>query len=198
MTFGPDGRYYFNSGDQGFDVTNKSESVLSARARVLLRGHSPPDERRWHGLYRAWPQLSKSLRACGRFFGNIWQTDNDDDGNAWVRLNYVLEGGNFGYWGPRGQSWRIDHGSHFHSELPGVVPNIRRLGAGAPCGLIVYEGKLLPPAKYRGHLLHAEAGGRTINSYLLQPERRRLRRESGGDCGVIRSLVSAFGRLCRA
>jgi hypothetical protein len=47
-------------------------------------------------------------------------------------------------------------------------------------------------------LLHAEAGGRTINSYLLQPERRRLRRESGGDCGVIRSLVSAFGRLCRA
>ena len=65
-------------------------------------------------------------------FGNIWQTDNDDDGNAWVRVNYVMQGGNFGYWGPGGRKWQEDKGSHFHSENPGVVPNIQRTGAGSP------------------------------------------------------------------
>ncbi len=29
--------------------------------------------------------------------GDVWQTDNDDDGNRGCRLNYVLERGNFGY-----------------------------------------------------------------------------------------------------
>jgi len=170
VTFGPDGRYYFNSGDQGFDVTDKSgKRFVSSRQGPYYAGTAL----RMNADSTDFTVLGHNFRNPYELavdsFGNIWQTDNDDDGNAWVRLNYVLEGGNFGYWGPRGQSWRVDHGSHFHSELPGVVPNIRRLGAGAPCGLIVYEGKLLP-AKYRGHLLHAEAGGRTINSYLLQPE----------------------------
>ena len=170
VTFGPDGRYYLNSGDQGFDVTDKGgKRFVSSRQGPYYAGTAlrvNPDGTDFtvfgHNFRNPYELAVDS-------FGNIWQTDNDDDGNAWVRLNYVLEGGNFGYWGPRGQRWQVDHGSHFHAELPGVVPNIRRLGAGAPCGLIVYEGKLLPP-KYRGHLLHAEAGARTINTYLLQPE----------------------------
>ena len=33
-------------------------------------------------------------------FGTVWQSDNDDDGNQGVRINYVMEGGNFGYTGP--------------------------------------------------------------------------------------------------
>lgn len=170
VTFGPDGRYYFNSGDQGFDVTDKSgKRFVSSRQGPYYAGTAL----RMNADGTDFTVLGHNFRNPYELtvdsFGNIWQTDNDDDGNAWVRLNYVLEGGNFGYWGPRAQRWQVDHGSHFHSERPGVVPNIRRLGAGAPCGLIVYEGKLLP-AKYRGHLLHAEAGARTINSYLLQPE----------------------------
>ena len=99
-------------------------------------------------------------------FGDIWQTDNDDDGNAWTRANYVMEGGNYGFRGPRGRRWQDDAGSHFHEELPGVVPNLLRLGPGSPCGLLVYEGTLLPEA-YRGHLLHAEAGRRVIAHYPL-------------------------------
>ena len=31
----------------------------------------------------------------------------------------------------------------------GVVPNVARLGAGSPTGLLIYEGNLLPP-QYRG------------------------------------------------
>ena len=30
-------------------------------------------------------------------FGTLWQSDNDDDGNKGVRINYVMERGNFGY-----------------------------------------------------------------------------------------------------
>ena len=30
-------------------------------------------------------------------FGTIWQSDNDDDGNRGVRINYVMEFGNYGY-----------------------------------------------------------------------------------------------------
>jgi len=170
VTFGPDGRYYFNSGDQGFDVTDKSgKRFVSSRQGPYYAGTALRMNADGTDFTVLGHNFRNPYELAVDSFGNIWQTDNDDDGNAWVRLNYVLEGGNFGYWGPRGQRWQVDHGSHFHSELPGVVPNIRRLGAGAPCGLIVYEGKLLP-TKYRGHLLHAEAGGRTINSYLLQPE----------------------------
>ena len=30
-------------------------------------------------------------------FGTLWQSDNDDDGNHGVRINYVMEYGNYGY-----------------------------------------------------------------------------------------------------
>ena len=170
ITFGPDGRYYFNSGDQGFDVTDKSgKRIVSARSGPFYAGTALRMNPDGTDLAVLGHNFRNPYELALDSFGNIWQTDNDDDGNAWVRLNYVMEGGNFGYWGPGGRSWHEDHGTHFHSELPGVVPNMLRLGAGAPCGLIVYEGKLLPQ-RYRGHLIHAEAGGRWINTYFIQPE----------------------------
>src|SRR2546430_17465352 len=72
--------------------------------------------------------------------------------------------------GPGGRRWQEDKGTHFHNELPGVVPNIARLGAGAPCGIVVYEGTLLPKKSW-GQLLHAEAGKRLVNTYFLEHER---------------------------
>ena len=30
-------------------------------------------------------------------YGTIWQSDNDDDGNRSVRINFVMEFGNYGY-----------------------------------------------------------------------------------------------------
>jgi putative membrane-bound dehydrogenase-like protein len=170
ITFGPDGRYYFNSGDQGFDVTDRSgQRFVSSRNGPYYAGAALRINPDGTGFTVLGHNFRNPYELALDSFGNIWQTDNDDDGNAWVRLNYVVEGGNFGYWGPGGRSWRADHGTHFHAELPGVVPNVLRLGAGAPCGLVVYEGKLLPK-RYRGHLIHAEAGGRWINTYFLQPE----------------------------
>jgi hypothetical protein len=38
---------------------------------------------------------------CVDSFGEIWLSDNDDDGNEQTRICFVMPGGNYGYW-PRG------------------------------------------------------------------------------------------------
>ena len=90
-------------------------------------------------------------------FGATFMSDNDDDdGNQYCRMTYVLEGGNFGYQPvpPKGEDWNL--------EKPGVVPLLMRFGAGAPAGLCVYEGTLLPE-RYRGMPILAEPGtGRVL------------------------------------
>ena len=170
VVFGPDGRYYWNSGDQGFDVTDRSGNRFMSSpkgphfAGTALRVN--PDGTEFTVLGH---NFRNPFELAVDSFGTVWQTDNDDDGNQWTRVNYVMEGGNFGYWGPGGRKWREDKGSHFHSELPGVVPNIARTGPGAPTGLVVYEGSLLPD-RYRGQLIHSEAGKRVINTFYLADE----------------------------
>jgi len=170
IVFGHDGRYYFNTGDQGFDVTDKSgRQFVSSRKGPYYAG----TVQRMNQDGTEFTVLAHNFRNPYEIaldsFGNIWQSDNDDDGNAWTRFNYVIEGGNYGYWGPGGRSWREDRGTHFHNENPGVIPNLARLGAGSPCGLVIYEGKLLP-ARYRHMALHAEAGKRQLNTYTLSED----------------------------
>src|SRR6266446_1398862 len=170
VVFGHDGRYYFNSGDPGFDVTDKSgKRFVSDKSGPYFAGCALRANPDGTGFTVLGQNFRNPYELALDSFGNVWQTDNDDDGNAWVRVNYVMQGGNFGYWGPGGRRWQEDKGSHFHSENPGVVPNIQRTGAGSPTGLVVYEGKLLPE-KYRGQLIHAEAGKRLINTYFLSPD----------------------------
>ena len=99
-------------------------------------------------------------------FGNLWQSDNDDDGYRGVRINYVMEYGNYGYrdemtaaaWAqPRTGQSEIVWERHWHQNDPGVVPNSVYLGAGSPTGITVYEGRLLPEV-YWDRPLHADAG----------------------------------------
>jgi putative membrane-bound dehydrogenase-like protein len=168
ITFGHDGRLYFDSGDQGFDVTDKSgKRFVSSKQGPYYAGAALRMNLDGSAFTVIGHNFRNPYELAQDSFGNIWQSDNDDDGNAWTRFNYVLPGGNYGYWGPGGKGWREDRGTHFHQENPGVVPNIARLGAGSPCGLAIYEGTLLP-AKYRGMPLHAEAGKRMLNSYFIE------------------------------
>jgi len=169
VVFGPDGRYYFNAGNEGWDITGKDGVHVRMDASSYFQGAAFRVNPDGTGLQVIAQNFRNPYELAVDSFGTIFQTDNDDDGNAWTRLNYLMEGGNYGFRGPLNRTWREDHGTHFHAELPGVVPNIARLGAGAPCGLIVYEGTLLPE-KYRGQLLHAEAGKRIIASYELSGE----------------------------
>ncbi len=170
VLFGHDGRYYFNSGDQGFDMTDRSGRAF----------RSSPDGPYYAATVQTVKPDGTDFRVLAHnarnpyeialdSFGSIWQTDNDDDGNLWTRLLYVMEGANFGYWGPGGRRWREDKGTHFHEERPGTVPYVARTGPGSPTGLVLYEGDLLPP-KYRDQLMHAEPGKRLIQTFFVRPD----------------------------
>ena len=117
-------------------------------------------------------------------FGTLWQSDNDDDGNRGVRINYVMEYGNYGFsdemtgagWS---EGWQKAKGKgapedqkvafEWHQYDPGVVPNLLNTGAGSPTGIILYEGSLLPEP-FRGQIIHCDAGPQIVRSYTLQPD----------------------------
>jgi putative membrane-bound dehydrogenase-like protein len=183
INFGPDGRLYFNHGNKGFRVTDKSARTLQGSSYEPINkldglpALNNPDAGFFQGVALRMNEDGTDLEVLGQnfrnpfeiavdSFGNAFQTDNDDDGNAWTRLAYVLEGGNYGFRGPGHLSWGATRSGHFHNEMAGVVPNVIRLGGGSPCGLLIYEGTLLP-AKYRGQPIHAEAGRRIVGHYPL-------------------------------
>ena len=113
----------------------------------------------------------------------MWQSDNDDDGNRGCRIVYVMEHGNYGYvdemtgagWNQHylGQPTEIPL-RHWHLSDPGVVPNLLQTGAGAPCGISVNEGDLLPKV-FHDQIIHADAGPsivRAIRSPTTAPATR--------------------------
>ncbi len=179
VVFGPDGKLYFNHGNTGFSVRDRSgktqqgssdlEDPLNSPTAGYFMGVSLRMNRDGTNLEVLAQNFRNPYELALDSFGNIFQTDNDDDGNAWTRLTYIFEGGNYGFRGPLHRAWTDDRGSHFHNELPGVVPNVLRLGPGSPCGLLVYEGALLP-SRYRGQLMHAEAGKRIVAAYPLKDD----------------------------
>src|SRR5262249_15705080 len=71
--------------------------------------------------------------------------------------------GNYGYF-PRGPGQ-----SHWHEEQPGIVHKVLRTGFGSPTGICFYEGTLLPE-KYRGQLLHTDAGPREFRAFHIKPK----------------------------
>ncbi|MEW6303146.1 MAG: PVC-type heme-binding CxxCH protein [Verrucomicrobiota bacterium] len=111
-------------------------------------------------------------------FGTLWQSDNDDDGNKGVRINYVMEFGNYGYKDEMtGAAWKTPRTNlekeipyqHWHQNDPGVVPNLLFTGAGSPTGILVYEGRLLPK-RFQNQMIHCDAGPRTVRAYPVQPD----------------------------
>jgi putative heme-binding domain-containing protein len=102
-----------------------------------------------------------NYECCVNSFGEVWLSDNDDDGNQQTRICHVMPGGNYGYW-PRGPGQ-----THWHEEQPGVVPKTLRTGFGSPTGICFYEGTLLPE-KYRGQLLHTDAGPRELRCFHIK------------------------------
>ena len=197
--FGPDGRYYFNCGNEGDHaglikhgdgktVVDITESEVGNHAKIWRGKEKPagfPGYR--EGLAMScdldgndFEVLAYNFRnpyeLCVDSFGTVWQSDNDDDGNQGVRIDYLMEGGNFGFTGPKGTNWGRDRSvfpgqtlqeAHWHQRWPGVVPNMLHTGGGSPTGICVYEGDLLPE-QYRGALIHADAGPNVIRAYLTQ------------------------------
>ena len=77
-----------------------------------------------------------------------------------------MEHGNYGY---RDEQTGVDYLTRrtnmeatmqrrmWHQNDPGVVPNVLITGSGAPTGILVYEGNLLPE-QFHGQMIHAEPG----------------------------------------
>ncbi|HMD80143.1 MAG TPA: PVC-type heme-binding CxxCH protein, partial [Anaerolineales bacterium] len=183
FVFGPDGRLYFNFGNEGKSLlTAAGDTVVDVNGHKVVTNGKPFRE----GMVMRSSMDGSHVEVLGHNFrnnyevtvdpfGTLWQSDNDDDGNKGTRINYVMEYGNFGFRDEMtGASWSSRRTNmekeiplrHWHLNDPGVVPNILQTGAGSPSGITIYEGDMLPEV-FRGQLIHAEPGNNVVRSYVV-------------------------------
>lgn len=182
--FGHDGRMYFNMGNEGkMLLTAKGDTVVDVHGRKVVTNGKPFRQ----GLALRMDMDGSNVEVLGHNFrnnyelavdpyGTIWQSDNDDDGNKGVRINYVMEQGNYGFTDEMtGAGWRARRTNmeqdiplrHWHLNDPGVVPNLLQTGSGSPTGILIYEGTMLPET-FRSQLIHCEPGHNVVRSYVVE------------------------------
>lgn len=197
--YGPDGRFYFNAGNDGMKghikdgagnpVVDSTGSELGSNAKVFrgktkekgvlgyTDGMAFSTDADFKNLISLGFNFRNNYELTVDSFGTVWQSDNDDDGNQSVRINFVMEGGNYGFKGPKGFDWKRDSAAfpdqskqeaHWHQRWPGIVPNLLNTGGGSPTGITFYEGDLLPE-QFRGAIIHADAGPNVIRAYIPSP-----------------------------
>lgn len=182
FTFGPDGKLYFNFGNEG-------NQLLDGKGQPVLDQDGQPIDRKKYKqgmVFRCDPDF-KNVEVLGHNFrnnyevavdsyGTMWQSDNDDDGNKGVRINYVMEYGNYGYTDEMtGAGWSANRTNieaeipfrHWHLNDPGVVPNLLQTGAGSPTGMVIYEGDMLPTV-FQNQMIHCDAGPNVVRSYPVE------------------------------
>ena len=183
--FGPDGKLYFNIGNDGRRLkTPDGKNFIVDKAGNEVDGSGKPYRQ---GLVFRCNLDGSEVETLGfnfrnnyevtiDSFGTIWQSDNDDDGNRGVRINYVMEFGNYGYTDEfTGRGWRTKRTNqeadvpsrHWHQNDPGVVPNLIQTGQGSPTGIAIYEGKLMP-AIFQGQMMHCDPGPRVVRAYPVK------------------------------
>jgi len=184
FVFGPDGKYYFNMGNAGHVIKDKDGHVIvdkyGHKVQMVKNGG---DTYRQGMVFRCNPDGSEFEVLADNFrnnyevavdsYGTLWQSDNDDDGNKGVVINYVMEFGNYGYTDEMtGAGWRTRRTGmaekipirHWHQNDPGVVPNLLYTGAGSPTGIVAYEGHLLPKV-FQNQIIHTDAGPNVVRAY---------------------------------
>ena len=200
FTFGPDGLFYFNFGNAGDSILDKNGNVIRDTDGNVIDNKGKPY--RQGMIFRCNPDGSGLEVMAHNFrnnyevavdaFGNMWQSDNDDDGNRGVRINYILEHGNYGYtdemtgagWSSRRMNMEdsIPY-RHWHLNDPGVVPNLLQTGSGSPTGMVVYEGDLLPEV-FHNQMIHAEPGHNVVRSYPVK-------KDGAGYTATIENILEA-------
>ena len=179
FTFGPDGKLYFNMGNEGHTLKDKNgKDVLDQDGDVI-----GPKKYKQGMVFRCDTDGSHVECLGNNFrnpyevavdsYGTLWQSDNDDDGNRGTRINYVMQYGNYGYTDEMtGAGWQANRTNvedsiplkHWHLNDPGEVPNLLQTFAGSPTGMVIYEGSLLP-AQFHNQMIHADAGPNVVRSY---------------------------------
>lgn len=179
--FGPDGKLYWNFGNTGKAVHDAAGKLVTDIAGNDVVDNGKP----YYGgmIFRCdvdgsnFEVLAHNFRNNYELsvdsYGRMWQSDNDDDGNKGVRINFILEYGNYGYKDElTGAGWRAERTGmaseiplrHWHLNDPGVVPNLLQTGAGSPTGIAFYEGDLLPE-RFRNEVIHCDAGPNIVRAY---------------------------------
>jgi putative membrane-bound dehydrogenase-like protein len=184
--FGPDGKLYWNFGNTGHAVHDKNGKLVVDLAGNKVIDNGQPYRQ---GMVFRCDLDGSSFEVLGNnfrnnyevavdSFGTLWQSDNDDDGNRGVRINYVMEFGNFGYVDEiTGAGWQAKRTNmeaeiplrHWHLNDPGVVPNLLQTYAGSPTGICVYEGTLLPKV-FHNQVIHCDAGPSIVRAYPVTPD----------------------------
>ena len=185
--FGPDGRLYFNFGNAGKQLCDKNGNLITDIHGVKCTNQNNRPYQQGM-VFRceldgsnvevlAW-NFRNNWEVAVDSFGTMWQSDNDDDGNKAVRINYVMEYGNFGYSDEMtGEGWQVPRigmekdipERHWHQNDPGVVPSMLITGSGSPTGMQVYEGSLLPKI-FHGQPIHCDAGPNVVRAYITKPD----------------------------
>lgn len=184
FVFGPDGKLYFNFGNAGKQIKDaKGEPIVDKSGNVVNSSRKPYQE----GMVFRCNLDGSEFETLGWNFrnnwevnidsyGTLWQSDNDDDGNKGVRINFVMEFGNYGYKDElTGAGWQDKRANieseiplrHWHLNDPGVVPNLLQTGAGSPTGICVYEGNLLPK-RFHNQVIHCDAGPNIVRAYPVK------------------------------
>ncbi|MEO5581182.1 MAG: PVC-type heme-binding CxxCH protein [Saprospiraceae bacterium] len=178
LSLGPDGRFYFSMGNASKTIYDKTNKILKT-----IQGTPIDPEHFMQGLILRGNLNGTGFEILGQNFrnnyecavdayGNVWQSDNDDDGNRGTRINYIMEYGKYGYrdeltnasWQTFRTNWEDSIPlRHWHLNDPGVIPNMLQTGSGSPCGMTVYESDLIP--SLTGDLLHAEALHNVLRAY---------------------------------
>jgi putative membrane-bound dehydrogenase-like protein len=184
FVFGPDGRLYFNYGNEGNHLLGRDGDTIvdihgkkiDATGNPYRQGMAFRSELDGSNIEVLGNNFRNPYELAVDSYGGIWQSDNDDDGNRGVRINFLMEYGNYGYrdkisgadWRERRIGWSdsIPY-KHWHLNDPGTVPNLLQTGSGSPTGMVVYEGNLLPE-RYKNQLIHCEPGHNVVRSYIVE------------------------------
>lgn len=181
INLGPDGKLIFNFGNEGKQLKSATGETIIDQAGNRVDDSRHPYQQGM--VFRCNLDGSKletlgwnfrnNWEICADSFGNLWQSDNDDDGNRGTRINFVMEFGNYGYRDElTGDTWQVPRIGleadkplqHWHLNDPGVVPNILQTGAGSPTGICFYEGQLLP-APFQNQIIHTDPGPNVVRAY---------------------------------
>ena len=204
ITFGPDGKYYFNHGNAAALFTDKSGRTFRVGSHydpaksgggIAINEQRPPDysgQKSDDGhvyvggtSYRMNPDgtnvepigfnYRNSYEQTVTSFGDVFHNDNDDPPAA--RTSFLQEYGNMGFnsrdgkrgWGADKRPGQVTQTAEWRQDDPGTVPAGDVYGAGAPTGIVTYEGDALGE-KWRGVLLSCETSRNTVFGYFPKAE----------------------------
>ena len=194
FVFGPDGKLYFNFGNSGNQLKDKDgKTIVDQAGNQVVASRKPYQEGMvfrcnldGSGVETLGWNFRNNWEVTIDSFGTLWQSDNDDDGNKGVRINYVMEFGNYGYkdeitgagWQQERENWEKEIPErHWHLNDPGVVPTMLLTGAGSPTGICVYEGMLLPKI-FHNQVIHCDAGPNVTRAYVAKKDGAGYKAES--------------------